>query len=210
MGRDGNGPEDRRIGRSKIPNPLRGCWARPKPVGCIPQVSTFLPSLSREQVGEPQQSTYEDFHMDNPPELTPSPALSSGIKGLSPILERINPPTVSRAPSAPILTRIPAPRNAAMSSPPSDAGAALPLADLTLPLARQTPSRPDGFSGPNSDSRPNPNLSRRREKPQLSCHLCRRRKSVCPLFFWPDLRGPPPSPTQYHSLAYILHSAALD
>ena len=79
-----------------------------------------------------------------------------------------------------------------MSSPPSDAGAALPMAmeaELTLHLARQTPPRSDGFNGPNSDSRPNPNLSRRREKPQLSCHLCRRRKSVCPWIFLLDSRS---------------------
>ena len=113
------------------------------------------------------------------------------------MMERINPPTVSRPPDAPFLLGTPAFRNVTMSSPPSDAGAALPMAmeaELTLPLARQTPPRSDGSNGPNSDSRPNPNLNRRREKPQLSCHLCRRRKSVCPWVFCQTLAASPPPP----------------
>ena len=89
-------------------------------------------------------------------------------------------------------------------------------ADLELPLARQTPPRPDGFIGPNSDSRANPNLSRRREKPQLSCHLCRRRKSVSPdSFGQTPVASPPHLPplhilSRYRSLAYTLHSGTLD
>jgi hypothetical protein len=66
-----------------------------------------------------------------------------------------------------------------MSSSPSETGAASLRAALearrTLPLAQRTP-QPDGLPAPVPDSRPSPNPSRRREKPQLSCHLCRRRK----------------------------------
>ncbi len=76
------------------------------------------------------------------------------------------------------------PRTAVMSLSLSNSGAVLPAtlgtAGPTLSQVQQTTPQPHGFGGSSSDSRPNPGVSRRREKPQLSCHLCRRRKSVHP------------------------------